>query len=288
MNATTVPKLEVGELEEIAAEIRALVLKTAHSAGAGHVGGSLSVTDILTVLYFSVLRNDPQNPQAPDRDRLVLSKGHCALGLYAALARRGYFPLDELVTFDGDDTRLQMHPDLTRLPGIEMSTGSLGMGLSVGIGMAVAQQREGNDARTFVVIGDGEMQEGMVWEALHVAPRLGLSNLVAVLDHNKLQQFGFTPLAGEDQRDPWGGADLPAIMTGLGWHVIEADGHDVADLQQALHGSAVGKPTFVLANTKKGHGVSFMTLRTKWHTGAPNDEQLADALQELGFGKEGL
>ncbi|MGH3368469.1 MAG: transketolase, partial [Nocardioidaceae bacterium] len=207
------------ELAELAARARALILRTAHTVGAGHVGGSLSAADLLVALYFDVLRIDPEHPDAPDRDRFILSKGHCALGLYVTLAMRGYFDEAELVTFDQGGSRLQMHPDMTKLPGVEMSTGSLGQGLSAGLGMALGARLRGSDSRTYVVLGDGELQEGMSWEAIHVAPRYRLGHLVAILDHNGLQQYGWPPTDADrgDRRDPWAGVDLVATFTGLGW-----------------------------------------------------------------------
>lgn len=275
----------IEELSELARQMRRLLLQTAHTAGAGHVGGSLSAAEVLTALYFRRLRIDPERPAADTRDRFVLSKGHCGLGLYVVLALRGYFPVEELKTFDANDTRLQMHPDMRKLPGLDMSTGSLGQGLSVGVGMALAARRVGRDVRTYVLMGDGELQEGMAWEALHTAPRYGLDNLVAILDHNRQQQYGYSAAAGEQRRhlDPWHGVDLVAVATGLGWHVIDIDGNDMAAVVAALEApAAAGKPTLILARTVKGKGVSFMEGVTKWHTGAPTEEELTTAMAGLG------
>jgi transketolase len=215
-------------------------------------------------LYFDELRGDPAAPQAPDRDRFVLPKGHCALGLYVVLAMRGYFPEAELTTFDQGGSRLQMHPDMLKLPGVEMSTGSLGQGLSAGIGMALGARLGGPDSsptsRIFVLLGDGELQEGMVWEALHLAPRYGLGRLTAILDHNRLQQYGWPPSEDgtSDRRDPWAGTDLAATVRGLGWTVVEIDGNDIAEIRSALAGARDtdprGRPTMVLARTRKGAG----------------------------------
>ncbi|MGP3987268.1 transketolase [Streptomyces sp. 3N207] len=279
------------ELAQLATRARELILRTAHHAGAGHVGGSMSAADLLVTLYFDELRIDPARPRDPDRDRFILSKGHCALGLYVVLAMRGYFDEAELADFDKGGSRLQMHPDMTKLPGIEMSTGSLGQGLSAGVGMALGARMggdaSGSGSRTYVLLGDGELQEGMSWEAAHVAPRYRLGNLTAILDHNGLQQYGWPPGDGDrgDRRDPWAGADLRAVFTGLGWRVLEVDGHDIAAIRAALAEARTsgdtGRPTLVLANTRKGRGVSFTEMTIKWHTGAPSDDQLAAALAEL-------
>jgi transketolase len=279
------------ELRELATRAREWVLRTAHHVGAGHVGGSMSAADLLVSLYFDELRLDPAAPHDPGRDRFILSKGHCALGLYVVLAMRGYLDETELTTFDQGGSRLQMHPDMTKLPGLEMSTGSLGQGLSAGVGMALGARLGGPassaGSRTFVLLGDGELQEGMTWEALHVAPRYRLGRLTAILDHNGLQQYGWPPRDGErgDRRDPWGGADLAATFRGLGWQVIDIDGNDVtairAALAQARSAGPEDAPTMIIARTRKGAGVSFMEMSIKWHTGAPNDEQLARALAEL-------
>jgi transketolase len=279
------------ELRELATKARELILRTAHHAGAGHVGGSMSAADLLVTLYFDELRVDPDRPCDPGRDRFILSKGHCALGLYVVLAMRGYLDEAELADFDKGGSRLQMHPDMTKLPGIEMSTGSLGQGLSAGVGMALGA-RMGGDAsssgsRTYVLLGDGELQEGMSWEAAHVAPRYRLGNLTAILDHNGLQQYGWPPGDDDrgDRRDPWASADLRAVFTGLGWYVLEVDGHDIAAIRAALAearaSGETGRPTLILANTRKGRGVSFTEMTIKWHTGAPSDDQLAAALTEL-------
>ena len=275
----------ISELIGIARQVRRLVLQTAHTAGAGHVGGSLSAAEQLTALYFKQMRIDPADPDAPNRDRFILSKGHCGLGLYVTLALRGYFPVFELDTFDANDTRLQMHPDMHKLPGLDMSTGSLGQGLSVGIGMALAARRTGSDAHTYVLMGDGELQEGMAWEALHTAPRYGLDNLTAILDHNRQQQYGYSKEDDGGVRrhlDPWAGVDLAAVAASLGWHVHHIDGHDMGEVVAALeHAPVLGKPTLVISRTVKGKGVSFMEGVTKWHTGGPTVDELSLALAGL-------
>ena len=285
------------QLQALATRARELILRTAHHVGAGHVGGSMSAADLLVSLYFDELRIDPDAPQDPARDRFVLSKGHCALGLYVVLAMRGYFDEAELTTFDQGGSRLQMHPDMTKLPGVEMSTGSLGQGLSAGIGMALGARLGGPastaDARTFVLLGDGELQEGMTWEALHIAPRYRLGRLTAILDHNGLQQYGWPPRDGErgDRRDPWAGVDLAATFRGLGWWVLEIDGNAITEIRSALAQARIAgpgdRPTMIIANTRKGAGVSFMEMSIKWHTGAPDEAQLARALTELSAPAEG-
>jgi transketolase len=278
----------VRQLEEIARRGRWLVISTVSRAGAGHVGGPLSAMDLLVALYFHALDIDPHNPSRPDRDRFILSKGHSAMGLYAVLAMRGYFPEAELSTFDKLDSRLQGHPDMRLLPGVDMSTGSLGQGLSVGVGMAMAARRRGERRTTWVLLGDGELQEGMVWEAIHTAPRYGLGNLVAIVDHNRLQQFGWDPTETDpgDRRDPWSGVDLAEAFASFGWRVLAVDGHDMAAVL-ATYGEATrgpaDAPTVILASTTKGKGVSFAENTIKWHTGLATEDELTIAAQELGI-----
>ena len=278
----------VQQLEQIARRGRWLVISTVSRAGAGHVGGPLSAMDLLVALYFHALNIDPDRPSKPDRDRFILSKGHSAMGLYAVLAMRGYFPEAELSTFDKVDSRLQGHPDMRLLPGLDMSTGSLGQGLSVGVGMAMAARRRGERRTTWVLLGDGELQEGMVWEAVHTAPRYGLGNLVAIVDRNGLQQFGWDPTDGDrgDRRDPWRGVDLAEAFRSFGWRVLTVDGHDMAAVL-AIYGLATrgpaDLPTVILANTTKGKGVSFAENTIKWHTGIATEEELSIAAVELGI-----
>ena len=285
-----VPNARLGDadLEALARRGRWLLLSTAHAVRSGHVGGSMSAMDMLVALYFDALRIDPTRPNWPDRDRFILSKGHCGIGLYTVLAMRGYFPIAELPTFDQGGSRLQMHPDMQLLPGIDISTGSLGQGLSAGFGMALGARTTGSPAHVFVMLGDGEMQEGMTWEALHVAPRYPLGNLTVMVDLNGLQQYGWTPESGSrgDRRDPWAGADLPAVFRGLGWRVLEIDGHDMAQIRNAFRAAKdaaqADRPTAILARTVKGKGVSFTEMSIRWHTGAPDDAQLAAIRAELG------
>lgn len=264
-----------------ARDARRLIVQTVHLTRAGHVGGPLSAADILAALYFHEMRIDPERPRWEDRDRFVLSKGHSALVLYATLALRGYFPIAEMATFDRIDSRLQGHPDMTRLPGLDMSTGSLGQGLSAAVGMALGAKLQGKDFRTFALIGDGESQEGQIWEAAQVAARYGLDNLVAILDYNRLQQFGWKRDDGrqgppiEEPAEKW---------RAFGWHVIEADGHDFYALTEAYDKAKYsgGKPTMIVAFTVKGKGVGFMENDPEWHAKTIDDAQLAEALEDLG------
>ncbi|MGA8482420.1 MAG: transketolase [Chthoniobacterales bacterium] len=280
---------DFSELASLARQGRWHVIQTVSASGAGHVGGPMSAMDLLIALYFRVMVVRPNEPQWPDRDRFILSKGHSAIGLYAVMALRGYLPVEELKTFDKGNSRLQGHPDMTKLPGLETSTGSLGMGLSVGLGFAIGAQRKSLDFQTFVMIGDGELQEGMIWEALHVAPRYQVANLTAILDSNGLQQFGWFHEAGAtgrgDRRDPWFGVDLPAVLRGLGWNVVEINGHDFGEIIPALQATKsrgrFGKPTMILAHTIKGKGVSFTEGKFEWHSKVAASNELEIARREL-------
>lgn len=271
----------LAELEEIAARVRARVLISVHHAGGGHVGGPLSCTDLLVALYFHILNIDPARPDWEDRDRFILSKGHSTIALYAVMAERGYFPLEELLTFDAIDSRLQGHPDMTKTPGIDMSSGSLGQGLSPGIGMALGARLLNKSFRTYVILGDGESQEGQIWEAAFVAARYKLDNLTVFLDNNGLQQYGWQR-PGERMLRP---IENPAQKwQAFGWHTLEIDGHDIAQIVQAV-GQAQevrGKPTLIIANTIKGKGVSFMEDQYDWHARVPTQSELIQALAELG------
>jgi transketolase len=265
-------------------DVRRHVMRAVHHAGAGHIGGVFSAADMFAALYFSELRIDPLRPRWEDRDRFILSKGHCAIGLYAILAMRGYFPIAELDTFDAIDSRLQGHPDMTKLPGLDMSTGSLGQGLSPGVGMALGARVLGKDFHTWVMLGDGEIQEGQIWEAAFVASRYALANLTAILDWNHLQQYGWATPAGYAtgaRRDP---VDSPkAKWQSFGWQVVECDGHDIPDFLAACKAarSAREQPTLILAHTIKGKGVSFMENDYTWHSRPISDDDLARALAEL-------
>jgi transketolase len=282
--AGTQTPADLDHLREMARLIRVHVVRAVYHAKAGHLGGPLSAADVLAALYFHELRIRPDEPRWEDRDRFVLSKGHSSIGLYAALALRGYFGTDELLTFDGANSRLQGHPDMTRLPGLDMSTGSLGMGISAGMGMALGARLTGRDVRTFVMLGDGECQEGEVWEAANAAPHYGLDNLVCIVDHNRLQQYGW-PGDGPDGRiPPQVPGELVAKWTAFGWRVLEVDGHDMAAivdvLAEARRGD--GRPVVIIANTIKGKGVSYMEGHYYWHTRPIKDEELAIALRDLG------
>ena len=275
---------DLDALREAARRIRVEVVRSVYHARAGHLGGPLSAADMLAALYFHELRIRPEEPRWPDRDRFVLSKGHASIGLYAAMAIRGYFPVEELLTFDGANSRLQGHPDMTRLPGLDMSTGSLGMGISAAMGIALGARLKGQDVRAFVMLGDGECQEGEVWEAAGAAPRYRLDNLVAIVDHNRLQQYGW-PGDGPDGRiPPQAPGELAARWAAFGWRVLEVDGHDmaaiVAVLARARQGD--GRPVAIISHTVKGKGVSFMEDHWFWHTRTVKPEELAQALRELG------
>lgn len=268
---------DLNALREKTRRIRCDVLWMAHLSNTGHIGGSLSCADIVAVLYFGIMKLRPEDPLWPDRDRFIMSKGHTCSALYSALAEKGFFPREELLTYRQIGSRLQGHPDMAKLPGVEMTAGSLGHGLSAGLGMALAGKLDKRDYRVFVLIGDGEIQEGLNWEAALAAPNFQLDNLIAILDNNGHQSGGsvedIMPLG--DMADKW---------RSFGWDVLEIDGHDIPSLVEAF-GQAPrkpGVPTFVLCNTVKGKGVSFMENDNLWHGKAPDREQLERALEEIG------
>jgi len=268
---------EIQRLRKQAQRIRELVLKTIGEAGVGHSGGSLSVVEILTSLYFHTMRYDPANPKWEDRDRFVLSKGHACPPLYSCLAELGVFPHEKLKEFDKAGGMLQGHPDMHKTPGIEISSGSLGQGLSAGIGMALGARLLKKDFRVYVVLGDGEMQEGQVWEALMFAGFHKIDNLTGIIDYNKVQLQNTTEATMNIE-------PLEARLQSFGWHTINvSDGNDVGQLVPALDVAKAtkGKPTMVIANTVKGKGVSFMENKWQWHGLAPNKEQLEQALKEV-------
>ena len=267
----------VQELNEIARNVRIDALRGIHAAGAGHPGGSFSVTDILVSLYFNVMNVDPEDPQMEGRDRLVLSKGHAAPALYSTLAHRGYFDPEEMLTLRKMGSRLQGHPSMELVPGVEMSTGSLGQGFSVAVGMAIADKIDGKDRRTFVVTGDGELQEGIIWEAALSAAKHGLDNLIAVVDWNNLQIDGVVDTVKKV-------APIDDKFAAFGWETFVCDGHDMQDLLDTYEKAMAvkGRPVCIVAKTVKGKGVSFMENQAGWHGKAPNDEQLEAALSELG------
>lgn len=270
--------LDRSGLVRTARTVRRHILRMTTAAASGHPGGSLSVADILTALYFGgVAAVDPADARHPGRDRVILSKGHAAPALYAVLAERGFFPVTDLEGLRGIDSHLQGHPDMKGTPGVEATTGSLGQGLSVAVGMALAGRLDRADWRVYAVLGDGEVQEGQIWEAAMAAAHYGLDNLTAVLDNNGLQIDGrvegvmsISPIA-----DKW---------RAFGWHLIEADGHQFDSLVAALDEAraTTGRPTMIIARTIKGKGVSFMEDRAEWHGKAPSAEQLAEALREFG------
>lgn len=276
------------ELTATAQRIRWHVINTVAASKAGHIGGPLSATDLLTALYFGQLRIDPQHPQDPERDRFILSKGHSAIGLYATLAVRGYFPEDELATFDHGDSRLQGHPDMLITPGVDISTGSLGQGLSAAAGIALGAKRLGKDFHTWVMLGDGELEEGQVWEAVISAPRYQLDNLTAIIDLNGLQQYGWPATDRDrfDRSEPMGHVDLEAVLHGFGWNVHVVDGHDFEAIFTAFDAAAGtqgqhGKPNAIIARTAKGKGISFTEGTYAWHNGVATAEQLRQAGHEL-------
>ena len=271
------------ELARVANEVRRGIVTGVHAAKAGHPGGSLSVADILTYLYFEDMNVDPADPRKADRDRLVLSKGHAAPALYSVLASRGFFPVEELETLRHIGSRLQGHPNMNDTPGVDMSTGSLGQGISAAVGMALAAKHWHEGWRTYAILGDGEIQEGQVWEAAMFAGNQHLDNLCLVVDHNRLQIDG----SNEEVNSPMPIADK---FRAFKFNVIEvADGNDMAQVREAFQAARAhrGEPTCIVAETVKGKGVSFMEDQVGWHGKAPNDEQYAQAMAELeAAGKE--
>ena len=268
--------LSVVELRGIAKKLRRHVITMIATAGSGHPGGSLSAADIVTALYFKIMRHNPLDPQWQDRDRFILSKGHAAPILYAALAECGYFPVDELVTLRKLGSRLQGHTDRNLTPGVEMSTGSLGMGLSFGIGVALAAKLDHLGYRTYVLLSDGECDEGQTWEAALSGAQFKLDNLVAIVDCNRLQLSGWT-------RDIMNLEPLNQKWQAFGWHTIDIDGHDFAQILSAFQEAQriKGKPTTIIAHTIKGKGVSFMENNVNFHGKAPSPEEAERALKEL-------
>lgn len=264
------------QLRRLAASVRRRDIQMVHAARLGHIGGDFSATDILVTLYFAVLRIDPHQPTAPDRDRFILSKGHCAGALYTTLAMAGFFPLAELDTFAQPLARLNGHPDRTKVPGVETNTGPLGHGLPVAVGAALAAKLQDAPWRVFVLTGDGELQEGSNWEAAMSAAHYQLDNLTVIVDRNRLQQGDWTEktMHLEPLADKW---------RAFGWSVADVDGHDHAQLLETFSRTPFepGKPTCVIAHTHKGQGVSFMQDRAAWHHRVPTDDELAAALQEL-------
>jgi transketolase len=270
------PDPRVAELRRRAQAIRARDVRMVYQAGLGHIGGEMSAIDILVTLYFGVLRVDPARPDAPDRDRFVLSKGHSAAALYATLAAAGFFPEEELGTFMAPLSRLNGHPDRNKVPGVEANTGPLGHGLPVAVGMALASRLDGSGFRTFVLTGDGELQEGSVWESAMAGGHFGLDNLIVIVDRNGLQQGDATErtMRLEPLADKW---------RAFGWAVRDVDGHDHAALLEALRSVPyeAGRPSCLIASTLKGNGISFAADRVEWHHHVPSDDEFRRALAEL-------
>lgn len=266
----------LAELRELSREIRKRSLRMVHEAGLGHPGGDLSAADILVTLYFAVLRIDPKRPEAPERDRFIMSKGHCTGAFYSTLAKAGFFPEEELATYMQPLSRLNGHPDRRKTPGVEANTGPLGHGLPIGVGAALAAKIDGARWRTFVLTGDGELQEGSNWEAAMAAANFKLDNLTVIVDRNRLQLSDFTErtMRLEPLAEKW---------RAFGWPVREVDGHDHAALAEVLESVPfeTGRPSCVIARTHKGQGVSFIRDNPSWHHRTPTDEELEAALREL-------
>ena len=264
------------ELQKKANEVRKGIVTSVHSAKAGHPGGSLSAADIFTYLYFEEMNVDPENPKMEDRDRFVLSKGHTAPGLYAVLANRGYFPVEDLKTLRKIGSYLQGHPDMKHMPGVDMSSGSLGQGISAAVGMALSAKMREKDYRVYTLLGDGEIQEGQVWEAAMFAGHRKLDNLVVIVDNNGLQIDGKI----DDVCSPY---PIDEKFAAFQFHVINVNAHDFDDLRKAFQEAreTKGVPTAIIAHSTKGKGVSFMENQASWHGTAPNDEQYAVAMADL-------
>ncbi len=275
--------MNIPELQKMTLQVRKEIIKSLHSAGAGHPGGSLSAAETFTYLYFEELHVDPKNPQMADRDRFVLSKGHTAPGLYAALAFRGFFPVEDLMTLRHTGSYLQGHPDMKQTPGVDMSTGSWGQGLSVAVGMALAAKMDGRDYRVYAMCGDGEIQEGQIWEAAMFAGYHKLDNLVVIVDNNRLQIDGYV----EDVCSPY---PLDKKFEAFHFHTIQIDGHNFEEIAAAFAEakSVKGKPTLIIARTVKGKGVSFMEDEVSWHGKAPGDAEFEIAMKDLEKAGEAL
>lgn len=274
--------LKKKELMKKAADVRIGIIEGVHAAKSGHPGGSLSIADILTYLYFDYLNIDPKDPKNENRDRFVLSKGHAAPALYSVLANRGYFDVSELKTLRHIGSFLQGHPDMKHIPGVDMSSGSLGQGISAACGMALSAKHFKNDFKVFTVLGDGELEEGQVWEAAMFAGNKGLDNLTAFIDLNNLQIDGTIDEVNSAK-------PVDKKFEAFNWHTITIDGHDFEQIEAALkEAETVNKPVAIIANTVKGKGVSFMENQVSWHGSAPNDEQYEIAMNELKAYKAAL
>ena len=269
-------KLETLQLKLTATRVRMGVIEATHGAGCGHPGGSLSAADVLTYLYFREMRIDPEQPQDPNRDRFVLSKGHCAPGLYATLAERGFFPVADLPTLRHSNSYLQGHPNMNTVPGVDMSTGSMGQGVSAACGMALGAKKLGSDINVYTLLGDGEIAEGQVWEAFMFAAHFKLDNLCVIIDLNGLQIDGPTEKVMNS-------APVDAKMEAFGFNVVTIDGHDFDQIESAFAAfrACTGRPTAILMHTTKGKGVSYMENSVDWHGKAPNDAEYEVAMGEL-------
>jgi len=268
---------ETEELKQLCRYIRKQIINTTANAHCGHTGGSLSVVEMLVALYFKILKIDPDKPKWLERDRFILSKGHASPGFYSVLAKKGYFPEEKLAEFDAIDSMLQGHPCMLRTPGVDMSTGSLGQGLSAAIGMVLGRDRRRLDFNVYVCMGDGEMQEGQVWEAAMYAGGHKLTGLVGIVDYNKVQLSGTVKetLGLEPLADKW---------KAFGWQVLECDGHDIGEVVQTIEKAkelSKAGPVMLIAHTVKGKGVSFMEGKYQWHAKAPNEEERQQALAEI-------
>ncbi len=265
------------DYEELAAKVRIDVIRAIHSAGSGHPGGSLSAADIVTALYFKEMNIDPADPAKAGRDKFILSKGHAGPVQYAALAERGYYPVSDMMSLRKLGSKFQGHPNMHKVPGIEMSTGSLGQGISVSVGMALANKMDENPGRVYTLLGDGELQEGIVWEAAMSAAHYGLDNLVAIVDWNGLQIDG-------KNDDVMTVKPVDEKFAAFGWNVLVIDGHNFDEIFDAFDKARTykGKPTAIIARTHKGRGVSFMEDNPGWHGKAPSEEEARMAVEELG------
>ena len=268
--------MNIEELTKKAVEIRRGIIEAVYSGQSGHPGGSLSIADILTVLYFHEMNINEKDPKWEDRDRLVLSKGHCSPALYSCLSNRGFFPVEDLKTFRNIDSYLQGHPDMKKIPGVDMTTGSLGQGLSVAVGMAIAGKMDKKDYRVYCILGDGEIEEGQIWEAAMSAKKYKLDNLCAIVDNNNLQIDGTI----EEVMSPY---PIDEKFRSFGFEIIKIDGHNMQEIIDAFDvaKNIKEKPVCIIAKTIKGKGVSFMENQVGWHGKAPNEEQYKQAMHEL-------
>lgn len=267
---------DIEELNKIATQVRKGIIEQVYKAQSGHPGGSLSIADILTVLYFNELNVDEKNPKWEDRDRMILSKGHCSPALYSCLANRGFFDAKDLQSFRNIESNLQGHPDMNKIPGVDMTTGSLGQGLSVANGMAIAGKMDNKDYRVYCILGDGEIEEGQIWEAAMAANKYKLDNLCVIIDNNNLQIDGTI-------EEVMSSYPIDEKFKSFGFQIININGHDIDEIMKAFEvaRNIKGKPTCIIAKTIKGKGVSFMENQVEWHGKAPNEEQFNQAINEL-------